>query len=69
MGMTFKKKKLKKPGALVYAGALFLWCVVKNLSTTKAVSNQYLEAKEINTTKHATLEKFSSIVALELTIL
>lgn len=38
------------------------------LLTTKAISNQYLEAKEINTTKHATLETFARILALQLTI-
>ena len=48
------KENVRKPGALVSAAALFPWHVVNNLSTTKEISNQYLEAKEINTTKYVT---------------
>lgn len=68
MGMTLKKK-LKNLGSLYRLYILFIWCVFNNLSMTKAILNQYLEAKEINTTKHATLEKLSRIVALQLIIL
>lgn len=63
------QKKFKNPGSLYELCIQFLWCAVNNVSITKAVPNQYLEAKEINTAKHATLEEFSSIVALQLTVL
>lgn len=49
--MNFKKKKMLKNLGSLYMLEPYFFSV---LLTTKAISNQCLEAKEINTTKRAT---------------